>query len=223
MKLVSNMKIRWSLACLVWVYSALGFAQELNAPPPNPNTNPATNANPSSPANKDVSPRPLLPGQLQVKVTSVTPTVVPPQEGSGNTKSSVFYTVNFEYSGQIFTTQLPYDPGEYLVIQSTPPAPLNGPTQSNNNVAQSGEVPPGALAPNSVTSPPVIGNVQPIYIVPPPELYSYPYPYPYPFGFGGFIVAYPYRWGGGFYPGYYHGGWAHHAGFGGGGRGHGRR
>jgi hypothetical protein len=208
MKSAFKLKFHLSLTSLVLAYAGLSLAQDVSPPPPSASVSPTPGA--------DAKARVLQPGQEQVKVTSVTPTVVPPQEGSNN-PSMAFYVVTFEYSGQVFTTQLPYDPGEYLVIQSTPPAPVNTQTQG---IAPAPNVDPqtGAVV---NTLPTVTGAVQPIYIVPPPDFY--PYAYPYPFFVGGYFAAFPYRYGGGFYPGYYHGNWGHRGGFGGGGRGHGHR
>ncbi len=206
MKFTSKLNIHLSLTSLVLAYAGLSLAQDVSAPPPNASTTAAQGA----------STRALQPGQVQVKVTSVTPTVVPPQEGN-NTPSMAFYVVTFEYSGQVFTTQLPYDPGEFLIIQSTPPAQMSAQAPGNMTTS-SAEPQVGAPA---GTLPTVVGAVQPIYIVPPADFY--PYSYPYPFFVGGYFAAFPYRLGGGFYPGYYHGNWGHRAGFGGGGRGHGRR
>jgi hypothetical protein len=208
MKSAFKLKFHLSLTSLVLAYSGLSFAQDVNAPAPSASTTPTPDAKTNT--------RALQPGQVQVKVTNVTPTVVPPQEGSNN-PSMAYYVVTFEYSGQVFTTQLPYDPGEFLIIQSTPPSQINAQAQG---IPPSPNADPQAGAAIN-TLPAVAGAVQPIYIVPPPDFY--PYPYPYPFFVGGYFAAYPYRFGGGFYPGYYHGNWGHRAGFGGGGRGHGRR
>jgi hypothetical protein len=202
MKSVLRLRILLPFTVLLCAQASVSFAQDQSAPPA-----------PSSTMVMSSVGKALLPNQVQVKVTSVTPTVVPPQDGS-NKPSMAFYVVNFEYSGETFTTQLPYDPGEFLIIQPTPPAQDNSSNPNDTNASNADSNAPMQLPPSPVTS---VAGLQPMYIVPPPDLY------PYPYGFGGYFAAFPYRFGGGFYSGYYHGHWGHRSGFGGGGRGHGRR
>jgi len=86
------------------------------------------------------------------------------------------FQVIFEFKGQTFSTQLPFDPGEYLLIQDTPP-------QNPNTQEASAVTAPGNL--NYVSN-----N---LYVLPPIGTNFYPYPA------YGFYTAFPVYFGGGFY------------------------
>ena len=94
------------------------------------------------------------------------------------------YQVIFEFKGQTFSTQLPFDPGEQLLIQDTPPQISN------------------AAPTNLATS---LGNLtytpNELYILPPVGLNLSPYPS------YGFFTAFPVYFSGGYYhrlPGRFH-------------------
>ena len=103
--------------------------------------------------------------QVQAKVLSSTPVVV-----TGSAPAQTAYNVVYEYAGQQYSVQLPYDPGAYVSLQIAPVAPA-----------------PVVQAPQPVyvqTMPPVT-VVNPILVSPYPGPYYYgPAPFSFNFGFG---------------------------------------
>ena len=126
-------------------------------------------------------------------------------ESPGMEASATEYEVIFQYNNQTYSTQLPFDPGENLMVQSFAP---NTPTTNGNSSVTSSTM-PGAL---------IYGSNE-LYVLPPTALGYYPYP-----GVG-FYTAFPVYFVGGYYhrlPGQYHlnpGNHFHH----GGGRSRGRK
>ena len=103
--------------------------------------------------------------QEQARVLSSTPVVVP-----GSVPAQTAYNVVYEYAGQQYSVQFPYDPGAFVSLQITPIAPA-----------------PVVQAPQPVyvqTAPPVT-VVNPVLVSPYPGPYYYgPPPFTFNFGFG---------------------------------------
>ncbi len=115
-------------------------------------------------------PLPLNDGQVPSNAAQKGATLV--QNESQQTQ----YQVVFEFKGQTFSTQLPFDPGEYLLIQDTPPQKLNSATAST------------ATSTGNLT---YVSND--LYILPPVGLNLYPS------NAYGFFTAFPVYFSGGYY------------------------
>lgn len=103
--------------------------------------------------------------QEQVRVLSSTPVLVP-----GSVPAQTAYNVVYEYAGQQYSVQFPYDPGAFVSLQITPMAPAP--------VVQ-------APQPVYVQAMPPVTVVNPVLVSPYPGPYYYgPSPFTFNFGFG---------------------------------------
>lgn len=103
--------------------------------------------------------------QEQARVLSSTPVLVP-----GSVPAQTAYNVVYEYAGQQYSVQFPYDPGAFVSLQITPIAPA-----------------PVVQAPQPVYVQPMppVTVVNPVLVSPYPGPYYYgPPPFTFNFGFG---------------------------------------
>lgn len=103
--------------------------------------------------------------QEQGRVISSTPVVV-----QGSVPAQTAYNVVYEYAGQQYSVQFPYDPGAFVTLQIAPVV-----------TAPVVQVP----QPVYVQTPPVVTVVNPVMVSPYPGPYYYgPPPFSFNFGFG---------------------------------------
>ena len=107
----------------------------------------------------------LSSAQEQGRVLSSTPVVV-----QGTVPAQTVYNVVYEYAGQQYSVQFPYDPGAFVTLQIAPVAPAP--------VVQ-------APQPVYVQTPPPVTVINPVWLSPYPAPYYYgPPPFSFNLGFG---------------------------------------